>query len=169
MICSDKTIRKQMVKGRIVIDPDPYDWQLQPASVDLTLADQWLSPYTDGEPLRQGRYLLGPGECILARTTETITIPDDMVARVEGKSSWGRKFLMVHSTAGFIDPGFHGTITLELVNLSAVSQMVMAGDSVVQISFSWVDHPVERPYGSPGLGSHYQDQHDVTPSVMPWH
>lgn len=167
MILSDATIRKQMRDQRIVIDPAPADWQLQPASVDLTLGRGFLPPY-GGPVLDQDRYLLGPADCVLATTSEWIEVPTDLVARVEGKSSWGRKFLMVHSTAGFVDPGFKGQITLELTNLSTVSQVLKVGVAIAQVSFQWVDQPVVRPYGTPALNSHYQDQIGVTPSAEPW-
>lgn len=169
MILSDATIRKQIKQGRIVIEPHPQDWQLQPASVDLTLGGDFLSPYEDTPVHHGGYYTILPGECMLATTTERICVPNDLVARVEGKSSWGRRFIMVHSTAGFIDPGFAGTITLELTNLSKVSQPLPVGSPIAQISFQWVDQPVVRPYGTPSLRSHYQNQEGVTPSAVPWH
>ncbi len=167
MILSDISIHDQIQKGRLLISPEPADEQFQPTSIDLTLDREFQSPYAD-EPVYQDRYLLGPGECVLATTQEYVQIPDDIVARVEGKSSWGRKFLLAHSTAGYVDPGFCGTITLELVNLSAVSQIVATGDRIAQMSFHWVDQPVARPYGAPGLGSHYQHQAGVTASAEPW-
>lgn len=167
MILSDVTIRAQLAKGRIRIEPAPEDHQLQPASIDLRLGSQFQSPYSD-EKHEQDSYLVGAGECVLATTWEYVEVPDDMVAKVEGKSSWGRKFLMVHSTAGFVDPGFAGTITLELVNLSRVSQIVRQGMSIAQISFAWLDQPCARPYGTKDLGSHYQFQQGVTPSADPW-
>lgn len=166
MILSDATIRKQMRQKRIVIEPEPKDWQFQPASVDLTLAGDFLSPYKDHREIHQGYYDIRPGECILASTAERIEVPTDLVGRVEGKSTWGRRFLMIHSTAGFIDPGFRGQITLELTNLSEVSQSLPVGSAIAQISFQWVDQPVTRPYGTPALGSHYQDQSGVTPSAI---
>jgi len=170
VILSDATIRKQLREKRIVIEPEPQDWQLQPASVDLTLGAEFMSPYTGVFPAQsRGVFNLPAGECVLATTAERIEVPTDLVARVEGKSSWGRRFIMVHSTAGFIDPGFSGTITLELTNLSKFSQALPIGCAIAQISFQWVDQPVVRPYGTPALGSHYQDQMGVTPSAVPWH
>lgn len=169
MILSDATIRKQLREGRIVIEPGPQDWQFQPASVDLTLSNVFLSPYD--EPDRrviQDHWTILPGECVLASTVERIMVPTDLVARVEGKSSWGRRFLQVHSTAGFIDPGFAGQITLELTNLSAVSMGLPVGGPIAQVSFQWVDQPVVRPYGTPALGNHYQGQVGVTASALPW-
>lgn len=168
MILSDASIRSQIRGKRIRIDPQPEDWQFQPASVDLTLGSAFLSPYSSVSVQHPTSYLMLPGECVLATTAERIAIPNDLVARVEGKSSWGRKFLMVHSTAGFVDPGFEGTITLELTNLSAVTQSLSVGCAIAQISFERVDQPVTRPYGTPALGSHYQHQSSVTPSALPW-
>lgn len=168
MILSDITLREMMRKGAIVIDPEPLDWQLQPASIDLTLGRGFMSPYNDIVS-DQDFYLIGAGDCVLGTTEQYIEVPDDMVARVEGKSSWGRKFLQVHSTAGYIDPGFCGTVTLELSNLASVSHLLKVGDPIAQISFSWVDQPVARPYGTEALGSHYQNQDGVTRSAVPWH
>lgn len=168
MILSDISIRDAVERDYIKITPLPQDRQFQPASVELTLSDEFLSPY-NGEPVHySGPRTILPGECLLASTVERIELPKSVVGRVEGKSSWGRRFLMVHSTAGFIDPGFAGTITLELVNLSRVSQTLPVGDPIAQISFQWTDTPVARPYGSAGLGSHYQDQKGVTASAVPW-
>jgi dCTP deaminase len=167
MILSDKTLRKMMFKGAIVIDPEPEDWQIQPASIDLTVGRGFMSPYND-IVVDQDYYLLGAGECLLGTTAQYIEVPDDMVARVEGKSSWGRKFLQVHATAGYIDPGFAGNVTLELTNLANVSHMITVGEAIAQISFEWVDQPVTRPYGSDGLNSHYQNQDGVTRSATPW-
>lgn len=168
MILSDIAIRRQMMKKAIVIDPMPQDWQFQPASVDLTLGSHFQSPYSDLPCISMNLYTMLPGECMLATTAERIEVADDMVARVEGKSSWGRKFLMVHSTAGFIDPGFRGQITLELTNLSQVTQVLPVGGAIAQVSFHWLDQPAARPYGHPELNSHYQDQVGVAASVLPW-
>jgi dCTP deaminase len=171
MILSDSSIRAEleMANGGIVIDPSPQDWQIQPASVELTLAADFFSPY-ESEPVHHlGAYTILPGECVLGTTVERVELHPGIVGRVEGKSSWGRRFLMIHSTAGFIDPGFKGTITLELVNLSKVSQILPVGSPIAQISFQYTDRPVARPYGSEGLNSHYQGQTGVTPSAIPWY
>lgn len=170
MILSDKSIKLMLDQDEfgIVIHPPLQDWQFQPASVDLTLAPEFLSPYENEPKYYPRAYTILPGECVLGSTAERIELPDNVVGRVEGKSSWGRRFLMVHSTAGFIDPGFSGTVTLEFTNLSQVSQVLPIGEPICQLSFQWVDTHVARPYGSKGLGSHYQDQRGVTPSAMPW-
>jgi dCTP deaminase len=168
VILSDRTIRRLLQYREIVIDPSPSEWQIQPASVDLTLGPDFLSPYDNDPKHLPGSYTILPGECVLGTTIERIEIPDWLVGRVEGKSSWGRKFLMIHSTAGFIDPGFKGNITLEFVNLSKVSQVLPIGEPIAQVSFTLTDQKVERPYGSEGLNSHYQNQQSVTASAQPW-
>lgn len=168
MILSDITIADALARGEIVIDPPPEPWQFQPASIELTLANEFMSPYEEQLVHHNGFYTILPGECILARTEQKITLDSRTVGRVEGKSSWGRRFLMIHSTAGFIDPGFSGSLTLELVNLSRVSQCLPVGEAIAQISFQWTNRPVTRPYGTPGLGSHYQFQSQVKPSAIPW-
>lgn len=169
MILSDHSIELALRNGVIVIDPPPQDWQIQPASVELTLAADFFSPY-ENEPVHYpGAYTILPGECVLGTTAERIELSAGIVGRVEGKSSWGRRFLMIHSTAGFVDPGFKGTITLELVNLSRVSQILPVGSPIAQVSFQYTDQPVRRPYGSEGLHSHYQNQDGVTPSAIAWH
>lgn len=162
MMLSDASIVEMLAKGYLVIEPKPLDRQLQPASVDLTLGDEMLSPYENRPTRLKDFYTVLPGECVLGATREYIEIPTDLVGRVEGKSSLGRTFLMVHSTAGFIDPGFRGRLTLELVNLSRVPIVLTAGQPIAQISFTMTDQQVARPYGSPGLGSRYQDQSGVT-------
>lgn len=167
-ILSDATIRRMLKnKNSLVIDPMPADHQLQPASVDLRLGGEFLSPY-GGQEVRQSHYTILADECVLATTMERVEIGAGLVARVEGKSSWGRKFLMVHSTAGFIDPGFKGQITLELKNISKTMITLPVGCLIAQISFEWLDGPAERPYGTPGLNSHYQDQSGVQPSASVW-
>jgi dCTP deaminase len=169
VILSDATIKYSLRNGDIVIDPPPQEWQIQPASIDLTLAADFFSPYQNEPVHYPGAYTILPGECVLGTTVERVELSSGIVGRVEGKSSWGRRFLMIHSTAGFIDPGFKGTITLELVNLSKVSQILPVGSPIAQISFQYTDRPVIRPYGSEGLNSHYQGQNGVTPSAIAWH
>ena len=105
-----------------------------------------------------------PGEFVLGRTEEFVELPDDVVARVEGKSSLGRLGLIVHATAGFVDPGFRGTLTLEITNLTRVPIKLWAGKPIAQLSFMALDRPAERPYGHPDLGSHYQGQVESTES-----
>ncbi len=167
-IRSDIAIRKELTAGRLGIDPAPADQCIQPASVDLTLGSSLMDPYSEVPQVARNLYTLLPGECMLGTTAETVKIPHDMVARVEGKSSWGRRFIMVHATAGFVDPGFHGQITLELVNLSACPQVLPVGEPIAQISFAWLDQAAARPYGHPDLNSHYQGQMGATASVAVW-
>lgn len=158
MMLSDYTISQHLRTGRIVIDPMPTDSQLQPASVDLTFGNQVMSPYSDIKTRVDAVYTLMPGECVLATTRERVSLPDDVAGRVEGKSTWGRRFVLVHTTAGFIDPGFNGQITLELTNLSKVSWPIKFSEPIAQISFYFTDRRVSRPYGHSGLNSHYQNQ-----------
>ena len=109
-------------------------------------------------------FVIHPGEFCLGRTMEWVELPDDVVARIEGKSSLGRLGLIVHATAGFIDPGWKGTLTLELNNLTRVPIRLHPGLPIAQLSFMALDAPAEHPYGSPELGSHYQGQTAATES-----
>jgi dCTP deaminase len=164
MLC-DRTIRKLLANTHIGIDPMPVDACFQPASVDLSLGTSFVAFWPTrmlftapvGEVVE-----LGPGQSMLATTAEALKIPRDVVARVEGKSTWGRRFLMVHSTAGFVDPGFEGQITLELHNLGRTTLALVVGAPIAQVSFDWLDGPAERPYGADGLNSHYQRQLGAT-------
>ena len=179
-VLSDGTIRKLVEAGKIVIDPwDPA--KIQPASVDLRLGDSFRvfnnhkvtaidlqdppDNLTDEVIVEQGEaFVIHPGEFCLARTLEWVEIPDDIVARIEGKSSLGRLGLIVHATAGFCDPGWKGTLTLELNNLTRIPIKLWPGLLIAQLSFMTLDAAAERPYGSYGLGSHYQGQREATAS-----
>jgi dCTP deaminase len=180
MILSDRTICDAIESGRIVIDPfDPA--KVQPSSVDLTL-DRFFRVFrnhTRGvidvkermddlteevEIAPDGVFLLHPGEFVLGATAERVGLPADLVGRIEGKSSLGRLGLIVHATAGFIDPGWKGTLTLELNNLTRVPIKLYPGLLIAQLSFMALDKPAERPYGSAELGSHYQGQVAATES-----
>jgi dCTP deaminase len=179
-VLSDGTIRRLVEDGRVVIDPwDPA--MVQPASVDLRLGDSFRvfhnhraaaidlrDPPTNltEEVLVEGEqpFVIHPGEFALGRTQERVEIPDDIVARIEGKSSLGRLGLIVHATAGFVDPGFKGTLTLEITNLTRIPIKLYAGLPIAQLSFMTLDAPAEHPYGSPQLGSHYQGQTAATES-----
>jgi dCTP deaminase len=114
---------------------------------------------TDGDP-----FVIHPGEFALGRTMEWVELPEDIVARIEGKSSLGRLGLIVHATAGFCDPGWKGTLTLELNNLTRVPIKLYAGLAIAQLSFMTLDAPALRPYGHEQLGSHYQGQVEATES-----
>ncbi len=180
MVLSDRSIKEQMMTGRIRIEPfDPDD--IQPSSVDLHLGSRFQVfrnsryPYidpsreqaglmelvsaTEGEP-----FVLHPGEFVLGATAERVVLPDDIVARLEGKSSLGRLGLLIHSTAGYVDPGWDGTLTLELSNVANLPIVLTPGMPIGQISFTQMTTAVDRPYGTPGLGSRYQGQVDPTPS-----
>jgi dCTP deaminase len=181
-VLSDGTILELVESGRIRIDPwDPT--MVQPASVDVRLGDSFrvfhnhrasaidlrnppsnlteevVVPTDGGES-----FVIHPGEFCLGRTLEWVELPDDIVARIEGKSSLGRLGLIVHATAGFCDPGWQGTLTLELNNLTRVPIKLYPGLPIAQLSFMALDKPALRPYGSAGLGSHYQGQRAATES-----
>jgi dCTP deaminase len=180
-VLSDGTIRRLVDDGRIVIRPwDPS--LVQPASVDLRLGDTFrvfnnhkvpAIDLRDGPPeglteevvatVKDG-FVIHPGEFCLGRTEEWVELPDDVVARIEGKSSLGRLGLIVHATAGFIDPGWKGTLTLELNNLTRVPIRLYPHLLIAQLSFMGLDQAAQRPYGSPDLGSHYQGQVAATES-----
>ena len=179
-VLSDATIRRLVEEGRLAIDPWD-DALVQPASVDVRLGDSFRvfhnhrvtaidlrdPPRNLTEEVRiEGDvpFAIHPGEFVLGRTLEAVQIPDDVVARIEGKSSIGRLGLIVHATAGFVDPGFRGTLTLEITNLTRVPIKLYAGLPIAQLSFMALDAPAERPYGSPELGSHYQGQVAATES-----
>ena len=179
-VLSDGTIRRLVEEGRIRIDPwDPG--MLQPASVDLRLGRSFrvfenhkvtaidladppsgLTEKVEVNP--DESFVIHPGEFVLGRTEEHVELPDDVVARIEGKSSLGRLGLIVHATAGFVDPGFKGTLTLEITNLTRVPIVLWPGKPIAQLSFMGLDRPAERPYGHPELGSHYHGQVDATES-----
>lgn len=180
MVLSDRTIIEHMAAGRIVVDPcDPAD--IQPSSIDLHLGP-WFQvfrnsryPYIDPTVEQRGLmdlveasagepFVLHPGEFVLGATVERVALPTDIVARLEGKSSLGRLGLLIHSTAGYIDPGWDGTLTLELSNVANLPIVLTPGMAIGQISFMRMTTPVDRPYGSPGLGSKYQGQVEPTPS-----
>lgn len=141
------------------------DSQIQPASLDVRLGEDFIL-HPSGEKVGLDEffsYVLKPGECLLANLVESFNMPDNVVARVEGKSTWARQFLTVHS-AGFIDPGFRGDITLELKNDGHHNLNLVPGMAIAQVSFQWLAAPAMRPYGSKGLDSHYQDQRGATES-----
>ena len=163
MILSDGSIRELVDKMDLIF---PYsEKQLQPASYDVILDDINLSPTMKGDETFKTEWLIHSKQFVLGTTLEKICLPDNVVARIEGKSSWARKGLIVH-TAGFIDPGWHGTLTLEITNLSDKDLFLRRGDLIAQIAFQHVDKSVERPYGTESLGSHYQNQQGITKSYM---
>jgi dCTP deaminase len=154
---------------------------IQPASVDIRLGSSFrvfhnhrIQSIDLGNPPRDltehvevpddGEFVIHPGEFVLGRTHEYVEIPDDVVCRIEGKSSIGRLGLVVHATAGFVDPGFKGTLTLEIANFNSVPIVLRPGLPICQLSFMALDRPAERPYGHPDLGSHYYGQVEATES-----
>jgi dCTP deaminase len=181
-VLSDRDIRAALETGRVRISPyDPSD--LQPSSVDLHLDRSFRvfrnnrHPYIDPrQPQpdltelvtidRDEPFILHPGEFVLGQTLEWVELPDDLVARLEGKSSLGRLGLLIHSTAGYVDPGWRGNLTLELSNVANLPIALYSGMRIGQISFFRMSSPVERPYGSPGLRSRYQGQSLPTESAF---
>jgi len=180
MILSDRTIKEAIAAGRIVIDP--YDGSfVQPSSIDLRV-DRFFRvfenhryPYIDPksaqddlttlvETAEDEPFILHPGEFVLGSTLERVQLGEDIVARLEGKSSLGRIGLLIHSTAGFVDPGFDGYLTLELSNVANLPIAIYPGMKIGQISFYQLTTPAENPYGSDQAGSKYQGQRGPTPS-----
>lgn len=181
-VLSDRDIRAELESGRVRIEPyDPAD--LQPSSVDLHLDSSFRVfrnnryPFIDPRALQpdltelltigaEEPFILHPGEFVLGQTLEWVELPDDLVARLEGKSSLGRLGLLIHSTAGYVDPGWRGTLTLELSNVANLPIALYCGMRIGQISFFRMSSAVERPYGSAGLGSKYQGQSQPTASAF---
>jgi len=181
MVLSDRTIRRLLEEGRIAIDP--YEEELlQPSSVDVRV-DRFFRVFHNAryafidvkQPMEEltelvevgdddEPFILHPGEFVLGSTLERITLPDDLVARLEGKSSLGRLGLLIHSTAGFIDPGWDGHVTLELSNVANLPITIYYGMKIGQLSFVQLTEPAETPYGAGTLGSKYQGQAGPTPS-----
>jgi len=181
VVLSDRSIKEALLAGRICVIPFDPD-HIQPSSIDLHLGNGFQVfrnsryPYIDPTREQAGLmelvhasteepFVLHPGEFVLGTTIEKITLPDDIVGRLEGKSSLGRLGLLIHSTAGYVDPGWDGRLTLELSNVANLPIVLTPGMPVGQISFTQMTTPVERPYGTPGLGSKYQGQTDVTSSM----
>ena len=180
MVLSDRTIREEIDRGRIVVDP--YDPDLvQPSSVDVRVDRSFRVfhnaryPYIDvRQPMEEltekvevdgdEPFILHPGEFVLGSTLEVVTLPDDLAARVEGKSSLGRLGLLTHATAGFVDPGFSGHVTLELANVATLPIKLYPGMKIGQFCFFRLSSPSEHPYGSAKYGSRYQGQRGPTPS-----
>jgi len=182
VVLSDGDIRAEIEAGRIVLDPYVPE-AVQPSSVDLHLDNRFrvfrnsrypyidvreeqpelteLVEIRDDEP-----FILHPGEFVLGSTLERVELPNDLVARLEGKSSLGRLGLLIHSTAGYVDPGWEGNLTLELSNVANLPIALYYGMKIGQISFFKMSSAVERPYGSPELGSKYQGQSEPTASAF---
>jgi dCTP deaminase len=180
VLLSDRDIRAELAAGRVVLDPyDPI--MVQPSSVDVRI-DKYFRvfenhryPHIDPaveqpdltrlvEPATDEPFILHPGEFVLASTYEVITLPDDVAGRLEGKSSLGRLGLLTHSTAGWIDPGFSGHVTLELSNVATLPIKLWPGMKIGQLCLFRTSSPSEFPYGSSVYGSRYQGQRGPTPS-----
>jgi dCTP deaminase len=180
VVLSDRSIRRLVDEGRIGIDPYAPEL-MQPSSLDVRV-DRYFRvfrnsryPFIDVKAKQEDlteavevtddeAFILHPGEFVLGSTLERVTLPDDLVARLEGKSSLGRLGLLIHSTAGFIDPGWDGHVTLELSNVANLPITIYPSMKIGQISFVQLSEPAERPYGSAGIGSKYQGQRGPTPS-----
>jgi dCTP deaminase len=180
VVLSDRTIREEIDSGRIVIDPFEAS-NVQPSSVDVRVDRKFrvfhnarypyidvrqpmddlteLVEVSDDEP-----FILHPGEFVLGSTYEVVSLPDDIAARVEGKSSLGRLGLLTHATAGFVDPGFSGHVTLELANVATLPIKLYPGMKIGQLCFFRLSSPAAHPYGSEKYGSRYQGQRGPTPS-----
>ncbi|MEV8377826.1 dCTP deaminase [Kribbella sp. NPDC056861] len=180
MLLSDRDILAELDAKRVQLDPfDPA--MVQPSSIDVRL-DRFFRvfenhryPHIDPaeeqpdltrEVVPEGDepFILHPGEFVLGSTYELVTLPDDVAARLEGKSSLGRLGLLTHSTAGFIDPGFSGHVTLELSNVATLPIKLWPGMKIGQLCFFRLSSPAEHPYGSAKYGSRYQGQRGPTPS-----
>ena len=180
MLLSDRDIKAEIDSGRVRLEP--YDEEMvQPSSIDVRLDkyfrlfDNHRYPFIDPaedqpdltrliEVEREEPLILHPGEFVLGSTFEVVTLPDDLAARLEGKSSLGRLGLLTHSTAGFVDPGFSGHVTLELSNVATLPIKLWPGMKVGQLCFIRLSSPTENPYGSAKYGSRYQDQRGPTAS-----
>lgn len=180
MVLSDRTIREQLEGGGIVIEPLGAD-AMQPSSVDLRV-DRYFrvfrndtTPYIDPKQPQEdltelvevaegGSFILHPGEFVLGSTLERVALANDLVARLEGKSSLGRLGLLIHSTAGFVDAGWDGHLTLELSNVANLPIAIYPGMKIGQISFLRMSSEAEHAYGSDGTGSKYKGQQGPTPS-----
>jgi dCTP deaminase len=180
MVLSDRSLREALAAGRIVVDPLDESC-IQPSSIDVKVSNLFrvfrnhtagiIDVKQDLEDLtelitipEEGVFMLHPGEFVLGSTLERIACPIDLVARVEGKSSLGRLGLLIHSTAGFIDAGFDGHITLELANVASLPITIYPGMKIGQVSFLEMTTPADNPYGSGAKGSKYQGQRGPTPS-----
>ncbi|MFC6988012.1 dCTP deaminase [Haloplanus sp. GCM10025708] len=177
MILSDADILSRLESGSLVIDPlDDVAQQVQPASVDLRLGEEFLefqrtniscihpnreeeiSDYITETVVDDGdEFILHPGDFVLGTTKERVEVPADLVANVEGRSSLGRLAVVVHATAGYIDPGYRGQVTLELSNLGTAPVALTPGMRISQLVFTELKSPADRPYGA-ARGSKYQDQ-----------
>jgi len=180
VLLSDRDIRAEITAGRVKVEPFT-EAMIQPSSVDVRL-DRFfrvfenhkysvIDPSTEQPELTREVavtadefFILHPGEFVLASTYEVITLPDDIAGRLEGKSSLGRLGLLTHSTAGFIDPGFSGHITLELSNVANLPVKLFPGMKIGQLCLIKLSSPAEHPYGSAVYGSRYQGQRGPTPS-----
>jgi dCTP deaminase len=172
MLLSDRDIRAEIESGRVQLDPLDLG-MIQPSSIDVRLDKffrlfdnhkyPFIDPAEEQPDLTRG-VEVDPGEFVLGSTFELVTLPDDIAARLEGKSSLGRLGLLTHSTAGFVDPGFSGHVTLELSNVATLPIKLWPGMKIGQLCFFRLTSPSEHPYGSDKYGSRYQGQRGPTAS-----
>ena len=185
MVLSDRTIKDEIATGRLVIEPLDSNC-IQPASIDLRLdkkllvfnksqrypsyidVKQDLNDLTEIVELDEDKaFFIEPGEFVLVSTLESVTLPDDIVGRLEGKSSLARIGLLMHSTAGYVDPGWQGHLTMHLSNVAKLPSAIYYKMKIGQISLLRLTSPVDKPYGSAELGSKYQGQ--VEPTASRYH
>lgn len=176
-ILSDKDIKEYLDKKKIIIDPLSDEKQIQPSSVDLRIGNEFkvfkvirkpyidpldeedVASYMESSTVKDGEsFIIHPNEFALATTEEYIKVPENLVARVEGRSSMGRLGVTMHVTAGYIDPGFEGKITLEISNIGAMPVALYPGQRVCQVVFETMTSPSEKPYGHPERNSKYMGQ-----------
>ena len=184
-ILSDKTIKEYLEEGKIVIDSLKDEQQIQPSSVDMRLGDEFkvfkvirkpyidpkdeedIAEYMESSTVPEGEaFIIHPNEFALATTQEYVKVPDDLVARVEGRSSMGRLGVTMHVTAGYVDPGFEGRITLEISNIGAMPVALYPGQRVCQLVFETMTTPAELPYGHPKRNSKYMKQLKPESSIV---
>lgn len=190
MILSDKDIKKKLENSEVEINPYPKDEQFQPASVDLTLGNDFMKLMWNSStiglgictldiknPRKELKYhkcqfskkhgiTINPGDSILGTTVERIKLPNDLCARADGRSSLGRHFIGIHVTAGFIDPGYEGQLTLEITNQGSTAFVLYPGMRICQLIFEPLSSPCDRPYGQDVLKSKYQGQKGVVESKL---
>lgn len=185
MILSDRDIKRLLERGELVIEPLDPKTQIQPSSVDLRLGnlfrvfkpsekafidplnDKDLQRYTELIEVEEGKpFILHPFEFVLATTIERVKLPDNLVGRLEGRSSLGRIAVVIHATAGFVDSCFDGHLTLEMSNVGKLPVALYPGQRVCQIVFEKLSSPSERPYGHPERESKYQHQEGPEPSKI---
>ncbi len=182
MILSDRSIKEELAAGRLVVEP-LFNKSIQPSSIDLHLSNEFrifrhskhpvidvrkgFGEYTEMIKIKDDEpFIIHPGEFVLGATMERVKVPADLVGRLEGKSSLGRLGIITHATAGFIDAGFDGRLTLEISNMGKIPVALYPGMKIAQVSFIKMTTPAQHLYGSRGVNSKYQHQRGPTESRM---